>query len=312
MAIVRSAAGAVEWLRENALPYSDSIELRASGGEFSRGGQYGVEIPAVNTLATLKTTIKLLKEEGVYCTRFNETHGSFLLSDQELAEMLALAAETGYGMVVGLGPRPEYDVKASFYRSEFGLEVGRRINNNDALTASVAEAMRLVALGCRGILVYDLGVLRVLSMMRRKRQIPAEVRFKTSSHCIVSNPMLAQIAAENGADSVTTLHDLGLPVLQEMRRISPNLCLDVPTDAYLSKGGFIRFYELAEMVQVAAPMFLKMGASVQGHPYDNNIEQLCVKRVRRVATGLSYMEKNLAQPKRIEPSDPLCCRPVLR
>ncbi|MFT3770476.1 MAG: hypothetical protein QM820_34035 [Minicystis sp.] len=253
--------------------------------------------------------MKLLREEGVYCTRFNETHGSFLLSDQELQEMLALAAESGYGMVVGLGPRPEYDIKATFYRSEFGLEQGRQVNNNDAVAFSIEEAFRLVDLGCRGILVYDIGLLRVLKQMRSAGALPEDVRFKTSSHCAVSNPMIAQVILENGADSATTAHDLGLPVLQEMRRLNPGLCLDVPTDAYRSKGGFIRFYDLAEIVQVASPVFLKMGASVQGHPYDTNGEQLALKRVRRVAVGLSYLEKHLPGLQRIDVSDPLYCLP---
>ena len=169
--------------------------------------------------------------------------------------------------------------------------------------------MRLVDLGCRGINVYDIGVLRVLARLRAQGLIPSDVMFKTSSHCMPTNPMLAQIFKENGADSITTAHDLGLPVLQEMRRLAPGLVLDIPTDVYKSKGGFVRFYELAELVQTTAPMFLKMGASAQGHPYEAVKESTIAERVRRVAVGLEHLERNLTVKSRISASSQLRCVP---
>lgn len=297
------------WLRDNALPHSDLIDLTDSATEFPAGGHYGVEIPAINTLATLQTTVDLLDDQGVYCTRFNETHGSFLLSDQELGEMFDLCAQRSYGIVIGLGPRPEYDIKASFYRTPFGLEVGRQVNNNDAIAQSVEEVFRLVELGCRGILVYDLGICRVLQQMRASGAIPEDVRIKTSSHCSLTNALIGQIAQDNGADSVTTMHDLGLASLHEIRRLSPTLCLDVPTDTYRSKGGFIRFYELAQIVSICSPVFLKMGGSVQEDPNDTQGESLARRKVDRVRVGLEYLDKHLTNASRIDPSDPLCCVP---
>jgi hypothetical protein len=310
--IVRSARRAGGWLKENGFPYSDSIELRRSALQFDLGGQYGVEIPVINTLDVLQTTIKVLKSEGIYCTRFNETHGSFLLSDSELAEMLALCEEEGYGLVVGIGPRPEYDVKASFYRSEFGLEMGRRLNNNDAIRAGVEEAIRLAELGCRGITLYDIGLMKILDKMRSQGVLPANMMFKTSTHCMAANPLLAKIFHENGANSVTTAHDLGLPVLQEMRRLNPGLVLDVPTDVYKTKGGFIRFYELAEIVQLAAPVMLKMGASAQGHPYDAVKEKVIVDRVMRVGRGLAMLDQHLPEKMTIADGNPHRCIPEIR
>lgn len=293
-----------DWLDAKGWPSTDEIDLKPSLKRFPRGGQYGVEMPVVNDMKTLELTTKLLREEGVYCTRFNETHGSHLLSDQEIGEMLALARSHGCGYVFGLGPRPEYDVKASFYRTEFGMEMGRQINNNDALRWSIDEALRLVELGCRGLIVYDVGVLRVLKALRDDDLIPADVVLKTSSHCMASNPMLAQIFRENGADSITTTHDLGLPVLAEMRRLAGDLVLDIPTDVYKTKGGYIRFFELAEFVRCASPVFLKMGASAQGHPYESTNEQTVYKRVRRVKRGQEMLEKYAERAfARISPAD---------
>lgn len=308
--MIDPTARATAWLRDHALPYSDSVEMTESVGEFPNGGRYGVEIPAVNTLPMLETMIDLLEENGVYCTRFNETHGSFLLSDSELSEMLELCASRGYGHVIGLGPRPEYDIKASFYRTKYGLEVGRQVNNNDAIAVAIEETFRLVELGCRGILVYDMGLCRIIHQMRAAGAIPADVRIKTSSHCSLTNAMLGQIMQENGADTVTTMHDLGMASLYEIRRLSPGLVLDIPTDTYRAKGGYIRWYELAQMVQVCSPVFLKMGGSVQEDPNDTDGEALARRKVNRVGVGLEYLEKHLeGDVARIDPSDPMCCIP---
>ena len=304
-----SADKARKWLADNNLPYSDAIPLRPSNLSFPKGGQYGVEIPVINNLKTVEATIKALKREGVYCTRFDETHGSFLLSDQEITEMLKACLESNIGLLIGIGPRPEYDIKASFYRTPFGLEQGRQLNNNDAISYAIEEAFRLADLGCRGITVYDVGVLKILQQLRNKNLLPKSMIFKTSPHCMATNPMLAQIFSENGADSITTTHDLGLPVIQEMRRLNPTLVLDVPTDVYKSKGGFIRFYEIAEIVQIAAPVILKSGASAQAHPYDQVKDETAIERVRRVGLVLEYLHKYFPQAAKLTNDDPFCCLP---
>lgn len=292
MTIQRGASKGRDWLQSHGFPYSDEIDLVASNREFEGGGQYGVEIPVINSFKVLEATLELLKREGLPVTRFNETLGAFLLSDAEVSDMLALCRENGVGMVFALGPRPEYDRKAAFYRGGFGGSQGRRVNNNDALAVSADEALRLTALGCRGLIIYDLGVLKMLNTMRSEGALPSDLQFKASSHCIVSNPFTSKIYEENGADSVTTIHDLGLPVFQEMRKASPDLVLDIPTDVYGQKGGFIRFTEIPELVQIGAPMMLKMGASAQGHPSDPVNQTTIEKRVQRVALGMEYLEKS--------------------
>ncbi len=306
-----SGQRALLWLKAHGYNTVDDVEPQVSPYRFATGGAYGVEVPVVNNLATLRKTIHLLREEGVYVTRFNETHGAFLLCDSEIREMLALCAQEGYGIAFGLGPRPEYDRRAAFYRSEFGMEQARQINNHDALRASVTDALRLASLGCRGLIVYDLGVLRVLNAMRAEGELPHDMIFKVSSHCMVSNSMLAEIHAENGANSLTVSHDVGLPMLQAMRRAAPAASLDVPLDVYRNKGGFIRFHEVAEIVQVAAPVFLKIGSSSQTDPYDNTNETTIAKRVNRVKRALEMLDENLPMAQRIGSQDPLVCLPVL-
>jgi hypothetical protein len=306
----RGASRARGWLAEHGLPFSDEIELRPSQREFADGGHYGVEIPVVNNFKVLEATLSLLQKEGLPVTRFNETLGAFLLSDAEVSDMLELCRENGAGMVFALGPRPEYDRKAAFYRGGFGASQGRRINNNDALAQSAEEALRLTELGCRGLIAYDLGVIRLLSEMRKAGALPADLMIKASSHCIVSNPMTSRIYAENGCDSVTTMHDLGLAVLQEIRKGSPDLTIDLPTDVYGSKGGFIRFYEVPELVQICSPMMLKIGASAQSHPHDPVSETTIRQRVQRVALCLEFLDKSGIEAKYISDLSPHRCLPA--
>jgi len=309
MSVQKSAPRAISWLQSQDYPYSDTGELVVSKSQYAKGGQYGVEIPVINSLRVLENTIKAINDHNVYVTRFNETHGSHLLTDIELEQMLSMCREEGYGIVVGLGPRPEYDIKGSFYRSQFGLEMGRRNNNLDAIRQCVEESIRLAELGCRGITVYDEGVLWVLSEMRSQGYLPKNMKLKTSTHMMCANPWIGKMFHDAGADSVTTAHDLGLPVIQALRKINPNLILDVPTDVYKSKGGFIRFYELAELIQIASPIMLKMGASAQGHPYDNVADGVSFERVKRVAIGLQLLEKQGMSFTRVNPEDEICCIP---
>jgi hypothetical protein len=308
--VSRGASRARQWLRENDLPYSDEIALEASGLEFADGGHYGIEVPVVNNFKVLEATLGLLRKEGLPVTRFNETLGAFLLSDAEVQEMLDLCRVSDVGMLFALGPRPEYDRKAAFYRGGFGASQGRRINNNDAIAQSAEEAIRLTEMGCRGLIAYDLGVIRMLSEMRNEGVLPVDLIIKSSSHCIVSNPLTARVYHENGVNSVTTMHDLGLAVLQDMRKGSPNLTIDVPTDVYGSKGGFIRFYEVPELVQICSPVMLKTGASAQSHPHDPVNENTIRQRVQRVALCLEYLNKSGIDAKYISDLSPQRCVPV--
>lgn len=309
MSIEVSGKKSVNWLSGKGYNFTDQRELPVSTGEFKTGGRYGVEIPVINSLSVLENTIKAINKYDVQITRFNETMGSFMLSDNELESMLTMCRESGYGIVVGLGPRPEYDIKGSFYRSEFGLEMGRRNNNLDAIRVCVEEAIRLAEMGCRGITVYDEGVLKLLNEMREDGALPKDMAFKTSTHMMAANPWIAKMFNENGADSVTTAHDLCLSAISEARRVAPDLCLDVPTDVYKTKGGFIRFYELAELIQIASPVMLKMGASAQGHPYDAVGDSKAFERVKRVALGLEILKRQNHSFSMVTPEDHCFCLP---
>lgn len=306
-------ARAKQWLKDNNQPFSDAIPQIPSSHRFDNGALFGVEIPVVNSLDALEKTIQWLEHYELPCDRFNETQGSFLLPTREIQAMLALCAEKQIGMVFSLSPRPEYDPKASFYKSKFGLEQCRRLNNMDAITAALDEALRLADLGVRGLIVYDIGVLSLLKAMRAQGQLPPNMLFKASSHCMATNPLIAKILQDNGADSITVVHDASLAVLQEMRRLCPTLLLDVPIDVYADKGGYIRFNEIADIVTVAAPVMIKVGASAQMNPYDTMNDAIIKTKVKRVASALEHLQRGLEGQhwRFMDKSDPYRCLPDL-
>ena len=55
-------------------------------------------------------------------------------------------------------------------------------------------------------------------------------------------------------------------------------------------GGFIRYSDIPEIVQIASPVMLKMGASAQAHPYAEINEATDIERVRRVSRGLECLQ----------------------
>lgn len=282
-----------KWLRQNGFPFTDHLPLIKSKYAFENGALFGIEIPVVNSFEILEKTIYWLDHYGLHCDRFNETKGSFLLSDNEIKKMLSLCSERQIGITFSLSPRPEYDIKASFYRSNFGMEQCRRLNNNDAIAYSIEEALRLADLGCRGLVIYDIGVLSLLYEMRNQGALPVDMIFKASSHCMATNPLIAKILHLHGADSITVVHDASLVVLQEMRRLCPALVLDVPIDVYSDKGGYIRFNDIADIVQVAAPVILKLGASAQNNPYDPVNDAIIKARVQRAVVAIEHLNRVL-------------------
>jgi len=304
-------AKAKEWLKKNNYPFTDYFTLTKSDYSFENGGHYGVEIPVINSFQSLKKTIYWLEHHDVYCDRFNETKGTFLLPRNEIKDMLSLCHEKNVGITFSLSPRPEYEPKAAFYRTAFGLEQGRQINSNEAIAYAIEEAITLSELGCRGLIVYDIGLLNVLYEMRQTGHLPKDLLFKASSHCMVSNPLIAKVFQTHGADSVTMIHDVSLPVLQETRKLCPSLLLDISVDSYADKGGFIRFAEIANLIQVASPIMLKLGASAQCNPYDEINEANIKLRASRVMVALEHVKNMIPDAKRINLDNKFRCIPSM-
>ena len=65
-------------------------------------------------------------------------------------------------------------------------------------------------------------------------------------------------------------------------RAAISISIDIHTENPASSGGFIRHYEVPEMIRVAAPIYLKTGGSVAlTHSWDSSVED-AKKRAKQV------------------------------
>ena len=101
----------------------------------------------------------------------------------------------------------------------------------------------------------------MLNEMRKAGEISSDCRFKISAHMGHGNPCSARLLELIGADSINPIRDIQLQMLSAMRK-AVDCPLDVHTENPKSTGGFIRHYEVPEMIRVAAPIYLKTGGSV--------------------------------------------------
>ncbi|EFI32847.1 conserved hypothetical peptidase [Desulfonatronospira thiodismutans ASO3-1] len=256
-----------EFLQKIGLPPGDAYDLPTSARRFPDGGQYRFEVPGIQGPGPMKALLKALNDQGVHIHRVTQTKGIMLLSDEDMQAMVALADDFQVDLVLSIGPRATYDTSASVHTPE-GQRMGYRLRGQEQIVRAVEDVKRAVALGCRNFLVYDEGCLWILNEMRKAGEIPADCTFKVSAHCGHGNPCSARLLEIIGADSINPVRDIQLQMLAAMRQ-AVDIPLDVHTENPASSGGFIRHYEVPEMIRVAAPIYLKTGGSVaKTHSWD--------------------------------------------
>jgi hypothetical protein len=146
--------------------------------------------------------------------------------------------------------------------------MGYRLRGQDQIVRAVEDIKRAITFGCRSFLLYDEGNLWLFNEMRKAGEIPAECRFKVSAHCGHGNPCSAKLLEIIGADSINPVRDIQLQMLGALRQ-AIQVPIDVHTENPASTGGFIRHYEVPEMIRVASPIYLKTGGSVaKTHSWD--------------------------------------------
>ena len=108
------------------------------------------------------------------------------------------------------------------------------------------------------MLVTDLGVLETAASLRTAGEFPADLQFKISVQMGLSNPAAIRLAERLGADTYNVPTDMSLGELAAVRA-----AVDIPLDVYIESpddlGGFVRHAEIADIVRVAAPVYLKFG-----------------------------------------------------
>ena len=269
------------FLKKIGLPEGDAYSLPTSEKRFSDGGQYRFEVPGIQGPKVMKALLESMDEYGIALHRVTQTQGIMRLTDSEIAQMVELAAQWQTDLILAIGPRATTDTSASVNTPE-GVRMGYRLRGQEQIVRAVEDVKRAVRLGCRSFLVYDEGCLWLLNEMRKAGEIPAECHFKVSAHAGHGNPCAAKLLENIGANSINPVRDIQLQMLAAMRQ-AVNVPIDIHTENPKSTGGFIRHYEVPEMIRIAAPIYLKTGGSVaQTHSWDSTVDD-AKKRAKQVS-----------------------------
>ena len=288
-----------EFLAGIGLPAGDAYDLPSSAKRFLDGGQYRFETPGIQGPSAMSALLEELDRYGIAIHRVTQTTGIIMLTDQEIADMVALANAHKVNLVLAIGPRAVYDTSASVHTEE-GSRMGYRLRGQDQIVRAIEDVKRAAALGCRSFLVYDEGCLWVLNEARKAGEIPGDSKFKMSAHAGHGNPCSAKLLENTGADSINPIRDIQLQMLASMR-MAIDIPIDVHTENPASSGGFIRHYEVPEMIRVAAPIYLKTGGSVaKSHSWETT-DLDAKKRAKQIVLVKrvidEYYPEAIASPK---------------
>ena len=251
-----------------------------SSKRFSDGGQYRFEVPGIQNPNALNSLIATCEEHDVHIHRITQTKGIMFLLDEEIEEMVSLANEFKADLFLSVGPRATYDTSATTQTKE-GSRIGYRLRGYDNLIYAVEDVKRAIELGVRGILLYDEGLLWILAKLRENGEIANETKFKFSAHGGAGNPASAKLFEEVGLDSFNPVRDLQIPMIAAIRE-AINIPIDIHTENPKSTGGFIRHYEVPDIIRVASPVYLKTGGSIAKHHSWDTTEKEAKMRIKQV------------------------------
>lgn len=269
------------FLKSIGQPEGDAYNLPDSEKRFSDGGQYRFEVPGIQGPKVMKALLEAMDGYGICLHRVTQTQGIMRLTDKEIAQMVEYAHKWETDLILAIGPRATTDTSASVHTDE-GVRMGYRLRGQEQIVRAIEDVKRAVRLGCRSFLVYDEGCLWALNEMRKAGELPADCHFKVSAHAGHGNPCSAKVLELLGANSVNPVRDIQLQMLAAMRQ-AIDLPIDIHTENPKSTGGFIRHYEVPEMIRVAAPIYLKTGGSVAAtHSWDST-EEDARKRAKQVS-----------------------------
>lgn len=264
-----------------------------SSKRFEDGGQFRFEVPGIQGPSALESLLGACDDFDLEIQRATQTKGIMFLLDSEIEEMVDLASEIQ--LFLAVGPRATYDTSASVQTPE-GKRIGYRLRGYDNLVYAIEDVKRAVGLGVRGILLYDEGLLYVLSKMREDGQLPKDLKFKLSAHAGCSNPASARLFEGIGLDSLNPVRDLQIPMLASLRQ-AIDIPIDIHTENPKSTGGFMRHYEVPEMIKVASPVYLKTGGSVAKHHSWDTTDKEARQRAKQVALVRDLIERFYPEAK---------------
>jgi hypothetical protein len=264
-----------------------------SDQRFADGPRYRIEIPSVEGPRVFEAVLEEAASRSVPVRRISQGSGVMMLTDAEIRAMANLGAEAGVEVSLFLGPRGAWDTGGQSFATGAAGGVAR---GPAGVETCVAEVRRGVALGIRSFLVADLGVLATLGEMKRSGALPKTLVLKTSVLLPCGNPASARALEELGATTINVATDLSVAELGELRAAC-SAPLDVYVEVPDDQGGFVRFYEVPDMIRAASPMYVKLGLRNAPNIYPSglHLEDIAIKlgreRVRRAELVLRLLEE---------------------
>ncbi len=272
-------------------PAAPASELR-----FGDGAHFRIEIPSCEGPDVLRGVVDEAAARGVTVNRVSQGSGAMLQSEAELAEMARIAADHGIEVSLFVGPREEWDIGRAAAAPGGGMFEGR-LRGTRQLRYAVDDILRASELGIRGFLIADPGLLQLVSQLQAEGQLPASIVWKVSAVLAPSNPLAFQVLERLGGSTINVPSDLTLGQVAEMRAVS-QLPIDLYVETQDGMGGVVRGHEAADLIAVAAPMYVKFGLRNSRLLYPSGLHlvgdatAIAREKVRRAQIALEWIARS--------------------
>lgn len=290
-----------QFLAKLKLPGEDNHALEPSQRRFADGGQYRIEIPSVEGPHVFREVLAASKEHKVPIHRVSQGSGIMLLTRYEITEMARMGADRRVEVCLFVGPRASFETGAQAFTTA-GKVIGLQHRGADQLVYAIEDVRRACELGIRSVLPADLGLIWVLNEMKKKGELPKELVIKSSVTLPAANPATAKIFENLGVTTINVPTDLSPAQFGAIRQ-----AVEIPIDTYIEVpdnfGGFIRYYEMPQLIRVAAPMYLKFGLrnAPDIYPSGAHLEDIACRmgreRVRRARIALDLIDRYAPEVK---------------
>ncbi len=268
----------------------------ASQARFPDGTHLRIEIPSCEGPEVLRAIVDEASARGVTVNRVSQGSGAMLHSEAELAELARIAADNGIEVSLFVGPREEWDIGRAAGAADGGIFAGR-LRGTRQLRYAVEDILRATEQGIRGFLIADPGLLQLVSEMQQSGQLPASIVWKVSAVMAPSNPLAFRQLERFGASTINVPSDLTLGQVAEMRSVS-TLPIDLYVETPDAMGGVVRGHEAADLVNVAAPMYVKFGLRNSRLLYPSGLHlaadaaAIAREKVRRAQIALEWIARS--------------------
>lgn len=288
-------ASTISVLARQGLPAGDADGLSESGKTFPDGRKWKLEIPSVAGPLAMSTVMEEAQARSISVDRISQGSGIFMLSHDEINEMLKIGRHNDTEVCLFVGPRASWDIGKQPVSSS-GAVAAPTLRGADQLRYALEDVRQATELGLRSILVGDVGLLAVIGRAKRDGDLPSDLVVKTSVALPCSNPAIARVLEYLGATSINLGTVLSFAQIAAIRQAE-----DAPIDVYCEAsddfGGAVRHYAVIDMVRVGAPIFIKFtvrnapGIYPPGAHLEATIIATAKERVRLASLAISMLER---------------------